>query len=192
MIKQTTLDILDSSLRKKNTDYLTRDYIDRFQTYHHNIRIDPSHSEDKYEEIDGDNLALNWVEFKYSDLPDLSKIINKDLIGIYYFSVRPSKRISNLPQYIMYVGISGEHGSKRPLRERITDYYYISKLKKRSNVHQFLQMYYENVYISFSYYKGDHKDLEKIETFLHEFFAPKFNLRDFEPKTKKAIKAWGY
>lgn len=189
-MKQETLDILDASLREEQNKILSMDYENRFGLFsRRHVRIDPKWSEVKYGEI---NLTLlNWqTPFKYSDKPNLNTLITEDKIGIYVMYVQPNNTILNMPKFVMNVGIAGEDGSNRSLKDRLKDYYRLNEIKKRTNIHRFLKMYYENVYIVYSYYDGPYEDMEVLEKKLHEFFYPLFNLRDFEPETKKAQKAW--
>jgi hypothetical protein len=189
-MKQKTLDILDASLRDEQNEILTMDFKNRFGLFtRKNVRIDPKWSEAKFNEID--TTLLNWeLPFKYSDRPNLDTIISEEHIGIYVMYVQPQNTILGMPKYVMNVGIAGEDGSERSLKDRLKDYYQLSSIKKRTNIHRFLSIYYENVYIVYSYFKGDHTELERIEKKLHEFFYPIFNIRDFEPETKNARKAW--
>ncbi len=187
VIKQKTLDLLDASLRKDMSRYDSYPYKDRYKIFTHDIRIDPSWCEKKYNEVP----KLSWQgPHKFSDMPNFEDIIKGNEIGIYIMYVRPNLLIEDMPQHMMYVGISGEHGSSRPLKDRLKDYFNINKIKLRENIHTMLQLYYENVYIKYALFNGNYLDLEKIEVVLHEFYSPRFGKRDFEPDTKKAQGAW--
>lgn len=187
MITQATLDLLDADLRAKATHYKDLPFDDRQKLFTHPIRIDPYRSEEKYPKIP----KLKWSKkYKFSDHPNFERIITSKQIGIYVMYIRPPNLINDMPQFVMYVGISGENGSGRPLRERLMDYFQISKLKIRTNVHKMLQLYYEHVYIKYALYNGKYSNLESIEMALHEFYYPKFGKRDFEPDTAKAHSAW--
>lgn len=191
-MRHKTLDILDADLQADYDKYVNLDYEDRFKIFSHDIRIDPLHSEKKYLEIEPFLSKLNWKTVKYYEAceQDLITEITDNSIGIYFFSVRPKQTILGLPSYVLYVGIAGEKGSERPLRDRLCDYLRIGSLRKRQNVHKFLQLYYKEAYITYSFYDGDYKDLEKLENLLHEYFQPKFAIRDFDPETKAARKSW--
>lgn len=95
-----------------------------------------------------------------------------------------------MPKHVIYVGIAGERGSGRPLRDRLKDYYNINALKKRSGIHKALQLYYDEAYFSYALYNGSYQDIENLEVLLHEFFSPKWATRDYEPSTKAAKAAW--
>ncbi|MDZ4147052.1 MAG: hypothetical protein U1C58_02085 [Flavobacteriaceae bacterium] len=192
MIKQTTLDILDSQLRGKYDAYLKMDKEDRYGIFSRKpIRIDPWWSNLKYQEIKDEVVNLNWSKpIKYSDLVDFKTLITEEDKGIYLLYVQPTNLILELPRYLLYVGISGVNGSERPLRERLNDYLYPSQIDKRANIHKLLQMYFEEVYVVYSYYKGDFKRLEEIETSLTEFFSAPFSDAAYEPSTKKSQSIW--
>jgi hypothetical protein len=187
MITQATLDLLDADLRAESNRYNNYPFKDRHKIFSHAIRIDPFWSNQKNAQI----TALNWsAQYRYADHPNFEQIINTNDIGVYVMYVRPQNLVIDMPQYVMYVGISGEHGSARPLKERLMDYFYISKLKLRNNVHQMLQMYYDHVYIKYALFNGNYNSLEDLESTLHEFFYPRFGKRDFQPETKAAHGAW--
>ena len=187
MITQATYDILDSSLREGQKKYHAYDNIDRQKMYSHWLRVDPHRADEKYQLVP----KLTWEgPYRYCEMPDFEQLINSEKIGIYIMYTRPVNLLLDMTQHVMYVGISGERGSSRPLKKRLMDYFNIGKLELRSNIHVMLQMYYEHVYIKYSLFDGTHQDLEKLEVLLHEFFYPKFGKRDFEPETKKAQSAW--
>ncbi len=187
MITQATLDLLDSELRKSTKRYKRMPFEDRHKLYVHEIRIDPYLSNKMYSKI----KSLSWSQqFKYSEHPDFEKLIKSNDIGVYIMYVRPNDLIMEMPQHVMYVGISGENGSARPLRKRLNDYFYFKKIKLRDNIHKMLQMYYEHVFIRYAFFKGSYQDLEYLEKYLHEYFYPRFGKRDFEPQTKAAQSAW--
>ncbi len=188
MIQQKTFDILDSELRRSYNKYLNYSYDDRYKLLTHEWRIDPYWSGTKFKEISRYNLSWS-PPYKYSAQPNIDSIISTSDTGIYIFFVRPPDVILDMPKYVIYVGISGERGSSRPLKERLNDYYYISKLRLRKGIHKALQLYYEEAYFSFAFYNG--ADIETLETLLHEYFSPKWASRDYEPPTKAAKSAWG-
>jgi hypothetical protein len=189
-MKQRTLDILDSSLRDGQKEFTDLPDHYRFATStRKNPRIDPKLSEEAF--LDYDSTKFKWsTPVKFADKPDFNSIIIDNKIGIYLMYVQPLNTILEMPRYLMYVGISGEKGSARPLKERLQDYLNIGQLKKRTSVHQFIQMYYENVYIVYSLYDGDYKELEEVEQTLHEFFYPLYADREFKPRTKQNRKSW--
>lgn len=191
-IQQKTLDLLDADLRGHAERYYSLPYDDRYAFFSHkskNLRIDPNWSSQKFPETEQFNF--DWQEVKYSDHPDFDTLLrNDERIGIYIFWVKPPNTILDMPKYVMYVGISGERGSNRALKDRLKEYFYINKLKLRKNVHKMLQLYYEYTYISFSLLENNYEEIERLEVCLHEFFSPLYNTRDFEPPTKAARSAW--
>jgi len=188
-MRQATLDILDADLRGKYNEYKKYPYNDRYKLFRHDIRIDPYIANQKLAEIETFNL--NWSEpIKYSEHPDINSIITENGVGIYVFFVQPNRLVLGMPRVPIYVGISGERESSRPLKERLKDYFNLNQIKRRDAVHQALQMYYDEVYFCYCIYDGNSEDLSQIERLLHEFFSPKFAKRDFEPETKQAQKSW--
>lgn len=191
MIKQKTFDLLDAHLRTENDFYNKLDYDKRQVFYtHKTYRVDPWWANQKYKELKRE--TFNWsAPIKYSDLKDFNNHISTDDIGIYLFIVSPKNLIFNLPQTVLYVGISGDKGKKRPLKDRLNDYYQISKLEKRENIHKLIQLYYDDLYVVYTFYKGgDYKELLQLETALTEFFSAPYSDAAYEPSTKKSRSLW--
>jgi len=189
-MKQATFDLLDSELRAGYDKYLNLDHEDRYKLFTHQITIDPYKSKERYNSLIP--FSLTWsIPHKYSAQLDLNTIIPSNDPGIYIFFVKPPQLIMDMPQFVIYVGIAGERGSGRSLKDRLKDYFYFSKIKLRDNIHKVFQLYYEEVYFSFALYPGPVADLEVIETLLHEYFSPRWSSRDYEPETKRARSAWG-
>lgn len=190
MIKQKTFDLLDASLREDNETYLHFKPEDRQALFSHKpYRIDPWWSNQKF--LDLKEFPFDWsAPIKYSDWKDFKTIIPTEDTGIYLFFVAPRELIYDLPKTVLYVGISGDRESKRPLRERLNDYYQISKIRKRSNIHKLLQLYYDNLYISYSLYSGDFRTLLNVETALTEFFSAPYSDSAYEPPTRKGRSTW--
>ena len=191
MIKQRTLDLLDSDLRKHETKYKNMDYDDRFKIFSHEIRIDPYWSTKKFIEISKYNIQWN-SPLKYSDFPNLDTIIKDNDIGLYMFYIKPNETICEMPKFVLYIGMSGENSSNRPVRERLKDHFNINNIKKRDHVHKMFQLYYDYIYFIYANYDNKYSlgSIEKLEILLHEYFSPKFAKRDFEPPTKAARKSW--
>ncbi len=189
MIKQATLDLLDSELRNETSNFKSLSYTNRLKLFTFGLRIDPLRSQEYFDRISANDLKWN-EPIKYSSKPNLDNIIKDNEVGIYLFVVEPEKLILNMPKYVLYVGISGANDSQRPLRERLKDYFYYEKIKKRTNIHQMLGLYYENIYIYYAYFDNINKNIEDVETALHEFFSPHFARKAFELETRKAANAW--
>ncbi|MGD2085007.1 MAG: hypothetical protein PVH61_02375 [Candidatus Aminicenantes bacterium] len=183
---RATLDLLDAELNRAFEENLAKDYLDRVKLLTNAIRIDPWWSEKKYDELQKYLPFLNWKTLKYSPHNDIDAKINSDSIGVYFFYVMPEHTILDKPQYVFYVGIS----SKRPLKDRLKDYYNINNIKKRSNIHNFLAWHYPYVYIAFSLFDSEKGDIEMLEKILIEYFQPFINMKDFQPETMEAKKAW--
>lgn len=183
---RVTFDLLDAELSRAFKKNLQKDNSDRFKLLKYDIRVDIWWSEKKYSELDKYLPFLNWQTLKYSPHNDIDAKINSDSIGVYFFYVMPEYTILNKPQYVFYVGIS----SKRPLKDRLKDYYNINNIKKRSNIHNFLTWHYPYVYIAFSLFDSEKGDIEMLEKILIEYFQPFLNLKDYQPETKEAKKAW--
>ena len=193
MLKQETLDLLDSEIRNDYDRYKGYPYKDRYKLFTHpTVRIDPFWAGKVYtDEISKYIDNFKWSNpVRYSEYPDFKSIIATEDIGIYIVIGKPHTLMLNLPQHVFYVGISGEDGKGRPLRDRLTDYLYFSKIKLRDNIHQMLQMYLEEAYIIYSTYKGTFEELEKLEIAFHEYLSPLYSKRDFKPETKKAKRSW--
>jgi len=183
-LQQATLDLLDAELRKKSSEF--RNYPDdvRFKFYRMEFLIDPLNWEKFYPRSSRYNY--NWKEFKFSDLPNLDRLIKSDDPGVYIFYIKPPALINDLPKFVLYVGISN-----RPLKERLKDYFNLSKIKKRENIHKMLQLYYDHIYVCYSVLSIGSTELSKLEKALHGFFYPIEARRDFPAELKKAQKAWG-
>jgi len=188
VIRQKTYDLLDLRLRTEYKRYRKLPGKDRYKLLSHTKYIDPVWSDLKFKEIK--KFSLKWsTSIKYSSEPDLDTIITSNDPGIYFFYVKPKNQILGMPSFITYVGIAGEK-KPRALRERLKEYFYISNIKKRSNVHTMFQIYLDEIYFSYAFYKGSAFNLRKLETSLTEYFQPKWSSRDYEPETKQKKAAW--
>ncbi len=188
-MKQATLDLLDSELRKGNLKFQNYPFEDRFGLYRKSFLLDPSNWEKYYPQIK--KYQFHWKEFKYAKMQNINSLINSDKPGIYFFCVKPPELLYNLPNYVLYVGISNERDSNRSLQERLKDYFYFSIIKKRNNIHRMLQMFYDHIYVVYSLLDLKSESLREIEQALHAFYYPPENRRDFPVEFKEAQKAWG-
>lgn len=188
---RTTIDILDKELTRTTNYYASLTKEVRFRFLREEFLLD-KHYWDKYYGLLS-KVKFSWNEFKYTDITSTSMIdtlITTDDIGVYVFIIRGENLILEAPKFIFYVGIAGERDSKRPLRSRLKDYFYTS-VKKRKQVHRLLSMYHKNVYVSYSTMKVTSKRLSNIEKYLHGFFYPVCNERDFPVEIKTLRKAFG-
>ena len=187
---QKTLDILDKELSTKANYYSGLPKEVRFRFLREEFLMDSSYW-DKYHTLI-DKHKLTWDEFKYSDInkPDsIDKIITNDDIGVYIFIIRGKDLFLDMPKYVFYVGIAGEGGSNRPLKERLKDYFRLETIKKRKKVHRMLSMYHPNVYVKYATTTMPYKDLEELEVNLHGYFYPICNERDFPIELKEEREA---
>jgi hypothetical protein len=141
-------------------------------------------------------FGLAWREYRYADVQqrdDLNSVIPEDDPGIYIFYARPDRLIYHFPRFALYVGISNEHDSQRPLRERLKDYVpmALKSIKKRKNIHRMLQLYYEQIWVAFALTSAPSEELEQVEEGLHGFIYPCFSRRDFPADIKSQQKAFG-
>ena len=188
MIKLQTFDLLDKELTREVDEFLKYKDEVRWDMSGIEFKLDPVYWDRFYPEIS--KHTFNWEEFKFSNFPNLDKKIPTDDVGIYLFVVKAPNLIINLPQYVLYVGISGEGGSNRPLKQRLNDYYYLGQIKKRNKLHRLLKRYYNHVYIKYSLMPGiSSSDLEQLEEDFHGFFIPPAGDRDFPADIKQLKKS---
>ncbi len=190
-MRTATLDILDKEISKEHLDWLVPDFDKRKRNYTESLLCDIINWEKYYNEIDKYNLT--WTEFKYDSIRDLSEIdeiIKENHTGFYMFIVKPQKAIYDMPKNVFYIGMSGENDSKRPLKDRLKDYFRINEVKKRNAVIRLLHKYYPNVYVAYTLYNDNTKILKQIESSLIGFFYPLCNKDDFPIELKPDKKAF--
>lgn len=189
MITQQTFDILDNYFKQEVAIHRNLRDMDRWDTTKVEFHLDPIYWDEYHKRISKYTFA--WKELKYSEYIDFNTVIPTDEAGIYLFIVKSDNLICGLPQFVLYVGISGEGDSKRPLKERLNDYFNVHTIKKRSKLHRFLGKYYQNTYINYSLFDKaiSSTEIEDIEKSLHGFFIPPANDRDFPIEMKPIIKA---
>jgi hypothetical protein len=188
-MKQATLDLLDAELRAGHDGFMKLEDRKHWKNYRVTTVISPKYWTEHYPLIA--QQTFSWVHVKYTDLPTHLESLKSNSTGIYYFYICPDGTLNDLPKFVFYVGISGEDGSNRPLRDRLRDYLYIDKVKKRENVHINLEMYYPVVYVCYSTMSLASAKLEELEVAFHGFFYPWAGRRDFPPPIKTPQKAWG-
>ncbi|MBK8099839.1 MAG: hypothetical protein IPK26_22265 [Planctomycetes bacterium] len=188
-MKQSTLDLLDADLRQGHVKHMSMDDDVHWKTYRQSLVISPKYWQDYQAALQ--SQTFRWTEVKYTLLHSHLSTMNAKLPGLYLFVVRPGFLIQSLPQFVFYVGISGEHGSLRPLRQRLKDYLSLEQVRKRKNVHKNLQLYYPVVYVVYTLLRLSHAKLESLEEAMHGYFYPWAGRRDFPVPIKNAQKAWG-
>lgn len=193
-INTVTLDILDASIPDEFNKW--QGYSDevRFKHYQETMRTDPTHW--KRHCPDDWAFDLPWAEFRYADVKDganLKQIITSKLPGIYIFYVRPERALYHFPQFALYVGISNERDSKRPLRNRLTDYLpaSIAKKKRREHIDRMLKLYYGVLWVAYAVTDRPSNELETLEKKLHGFIYPRYDRRDFPVDIKTQQKRFG-
>lgn len=182
-MKKSTLDLLDSEYKKKESYYRNLESNYRRQASEEKFIIEPEYWEEYYKKLSV--YTFSWQEFKFSEMKDLDTEITQNDIGLYMFVVKANQLICDMPKFVIYVGISGEKGSNRSLKDRLKDYFNFNKVKKRNKLHRLISKYYSNIYINYCFPTKNYKDLENIEEYLHGFFYPICNDRDFPIGIKK-------
>ena len=143
-MKNVTLDVLDSNLNKEYSIYINNTPEIRFSFYQEKLMMDSNYWNKYWNLLEP--YKFEWQEFKYEDVANnrlnIDSIITQNLTGVYLFILKSDKQIYDLHKYVFYVGIAGEDDSRRPLKERLKDYFYIEGIKKRNKVHMMLNKYY--------------------------------------------------
>jgi hypothetical protein len=188
---QRTLDLLDAELRRGYDHYTTQRLRDRQKDFSRTFQVDPA----QWKSYEGyfSKQKLTWIEFRYKDAVDANDLdarIPSESPGLYIFSARPDHLVGGFPQFALYSGISNDRDSKRPLRERLKDYFRLNTIQKRGNVEQMLQLYYPHVWVSCTLLNWPTKRLKKLETSVHEYLGVPFGTQAYEPLTKAARAAW--
>ena len=138
---------------------------------------------------------LEWKSYRYSDVDTPAKlraIVTEDVPGIYIFSVRPELTVCGFPHYALYVGISNAYSSERIIRERLEDYLptRIATIKKRTNIHSMVCLYFDDLWVHFAYVDKPSTTLMKAEETLHGYLAPPVGDKAFPIDMKKFKRAW--
>lgn len=194
MIERATLDIIDAAIPSDFRRWQARKDEIRFLPYRKSFLTDPVYWV-RHKPRDW-AFALNWSEFRYSDITtpaDIDSRIQSDEPGLYIFYVRPDELMFRFPQFALYVGISNERGSNRPLRERLKDYLptRIAGKLKRDNIDQMVQMYYGVLWIAYSLTSRSSNELVDLETKLHGFIYPCYARRDYPDDIRTQQRRFG-
>lgn len=191
-MRQNTLDILDSFIRDEYAPLKTMSIDKLRKLLSRNFFLTTPHWDSYVTEIS--KRSLVWKEFKYTDISSGGKKIDDhiktDATGLYLFVVRPNSLIDFMPQFVLYVGISGATPSSRPLRKRLTDYFRVNDIKKRDAIRVLIQYYYEHLYIKYAEYVATPEELQKVENQLIGLFFTEANKDDFPPELQPARKAY--
>jgi hypothetical protein len=95
-----------------------------------------------------------------------------------------------MPKFVIYVGISNANGASRPLRDRLTDYFSLSKLKKRTSLDRLLVKYYKHTYIAYSTLTISSAAMLALEKNVIGYYYPIANKDDFPAEISKVKKAF--
>lgn len=193
-MENATFDPFDAELGTAYDYYQNLPDDARFRNYRCEFSADPSnwkkHAPPEW------ISRLAWQEYKYSEVSSreqLKDIIPKACPGIYIFYTRPDSIVHKFPQFALYVGISNEGNSKRPLRDRLWDYRpdALRAIRKRQNIHRMLQLYYGQIWVAFALSDRPSRQLKEAERKLHGFVHPCYGRRDFPADIKRQQKAFG-
>ncbi len=193
-IPAATLDILDAHIPDAFTAWQSYPDAVRFKSYREEFCTDPvlwqRHQPPQWA------FDLKWEEFRYADISTpavLDRVIKSKDPGLYIFYIRPEMLLSGFPTFALYVGISNESGSSRPLRERLKDYLpgRISGLAKRTQIDSMIRRYYGVLRVAYSLINRSSADLEALEETLHGFIYPRYDRRDWPVDIKTQQKAFG-
>lgn len=180
MMRKATFDLLDAEISKKYNEYIA-DYSEvRERFFTEKFWLDVPNWQKYFRDLS--TFTFVWNEFKYTDINvsnQLDTVINSNDTGIYMFIIKPENQIYGLPKFVMYIGLSGENNSSRPLKDRLKDYYKFSQVKKRDAVLRLLEKYYKNIYVAYALLNLSMSQLKQIETALIGFFYPQCNKDDF-------------
>ena len=191
--KPVTFDPMDAPLWEAYQHYQALSDDVRASLYHHLFWADPKNWQ-RHTPPDW-IFRLDWRTYRYSDMDDSVKLrtaVSEDRAGIYIFSASPERLIEDFPRFALYVGISNERNSRRPLRERLGDYLptSISQIRKRKSVHKLLRLYFQYVWVHFAYVDKPSKEITSAEEKLHGYLAPPAAERDYPVDMKPYKRAF--
>jgi len=194
MAAEPTFDLIDAPLWDAYGQHQGLPDSARFKIYRREFCVDPQnwvrHVPPQWV------FELNWRNYHYPDVQqrdELNDIIPESDPGIYIFYTCADHLILGLPKFALYVGISNERNSERPLRDRLKEYVptALNKIKKRKNIHLMLQLYYQQIWVAFALAPFPSEELERAEELLHGFLYPCFGRRDFPVDIKRQQQAFG-
>jgi len=188
--RPATFDPLDAPLWEGYEYFQSLADVVRASSYQHLFWVDPKHwrRHKPPEWI----YNLEWKTYRYSQVDTAAKLraaATETTPGIYIFSVRPELPVNGFPHFALYVGISNENDSGRPLRERLGDYLprRVSAIRKRKNIHRMLCLYLLDLWVHFAYVDRPSATLMQVEKLLHGYLAPPVADEDY-PVDMKHLK----
>jgi len=191
--KPITFDPVDAPLWEAFGHYQSLSDDVRSRLYQHEIWTDPKNWQRN--RPPAWVRQLKWKVFRYADVDTptkLEQVVSRTAPGIYIFSVFPDVTIARFPALALYVGISNEKGSSRPLRERLKEYLpsRMSVIRKRKNIHKMLRLYYGYIWVYFCYVNKPSPMLRRAEQKLHGYLAPPAAERDYPVDMKPFRRAF--
>lgn len=197
-LHKKTVDMLDAHLSAEHVTFISADEYKRSRFFTEELRLDPVNWATYHgrftSTLTTNGLTVTWNEFKYSDV-----IANRNLIdtqitstetGVYMFIVQSNDDIYNFSRFVLYVGISGENNSNRPLKDRLKDYFRLEQVKKRDAVLRIIEKYKNNVRIAYFLANTTTAVLKEIEQALIGFFYPLANKDDFPVELQPSKKSF--
>ncbi len=143
---------------------------------------------DKIVGLDSSDNPLRWRSIPFS--PDQRhKLLEKR--GIYAFVIADRRRFLPSHGYIMYIGISGAN-SNRSLRERYTDYFKNSEVRRRPHIRHMIVQWLPILHFHFAPVADQVSpaQLKAIESRLITAFLPPCCKDDIEAGTRRAVAAF--
>jgi hypothetical protein len=191
---RATFDLIDAAIPEDFERWQNYPDDARFRSYLRTFLTDPVYWSRHVPAEEA--FGLNWQEYRYADVrtaDELDAQITSNESGIYIFYVRPNRLICSFPRFAFYVGISNEHNSQRPLRDRLKDYLpsRVRAKAKRDNIDQMLQLYYGVLWVTYACTDLQSAQLMDLESKLHGFLFPCYARRDYPDDIKTQIKRFG-
>lgn len=127
-------------------------------------------------------IPLEWAEIKFEQG---SKAQVPDNGGIYAFIVKHPNDHFPPHGFVMYIGITGERGKERTLRDRFGEYLYEKAKNKRVKLHFMLNKYKENLYFNYVALDAHDVDLSQLEIDLNDALVPPVGTKDFSAEIRQ-------
>jgi hypothetical protein len=197
-LRKKTIDLLDAHITSENDGYIGGNEYSRNKVFTENFRLDSVNWETYHAAfsttLTAHGITPVWDEFKYVDVFTQRDLIEKKITtndtGIYLFIVKSQHQIYDYSRFVLYVGISGENGSGRPLKDRLQDYFRLTSISKRDAVLRMLEKYKNNVHIAYFLANVNYTILKELESALIGFFYPLANKDDFPIELQPSKKSF--
>ncbi len=89
----------------------------------------------------------------------------------------------------MYIGITGQNGNGRTLRNRYGDYLMEQKKHKRPKIHYMLNKYTDDLQFAYAAFPDPTFNLEALELDLNDAIIPPVVVKDFTAEIRQLVKA---